>query len=57
MYHESCSQSYEYQCKDEQQCETEYETVCDGDQDSGGYGGGYQEPVPDYSGFDVRQSF
>ena len=52
MYHESCSQSYEYQCKDEQQCETEYETVCD-DQDSG-YGGGYQEPVPDYSGFDVR---
>ena len=36
MYSEECSTVNEYSCQDVQECETEYETVCDS-QDTGGY--------------------
>ena len=37
MYSEECSTVNEYSCQDVQECETEYETVCDSPDNTGGY--------------------
>ena len=48
VYNEECSTTNEYSCQDVQECQTEYETVCDDGNT------GYQEPAPVYdSNFNV----